>query len=370
MSKTVALIGGGHAHALVLKAWAKHPLPGVDLHVFDPEPKVAYTGMLPGYVAGHYTFDELYIDLQALTAAAGGALHTAKVEGFGASNQTLRADGTTHTYDIASFDIGIHSALHDSNESKRVVGVKPLTAFAATWHHFIAERSHTTPPAKIVVIGGGVAGVEVALAMAHRLQRETGFLHHITIVEQGELLPAVSKRARRILRKTLHAYNITVLAHCSVRATTDKAVILENDDSIESDLTLIATGPQPYEWLTQTDLPLTNGFISVAETLQTTSHHNVFAVGDCAHFTPQPLPKAGVYAVREAPVLDHNIRALLTKTKPIAYKPQPDYLKLISLGDKRALADKWSTAFYGKLLWWLKNIIDKRFMKRLTSSVK
>jgi selenide,water dikinase len=333
--------------------------------VFDPELKVAYTGMLPGYVAGHYALDELYIDLQALTEAAGGTLHSTKVEAFTAATQTFTAGNEKHSYDIASFDIGIHSAL--PKRHAHVQGVKPLTEFAVTWQNFVTKCSHSSNLKQIVVIGGGAAGVEVALAMAYRLQQVTGFWHQITIVEQGELLQAVSKHARQILLKALHAYKITLRPHSKVQHTTHKAVILESGDELPSDLTLITTGPKPYDWLTHTDVSLTNGFISVKETLQTVTHQNLFAVGDCAHFVPQPLPKAGVYAVREVPILNFNIRSLLTTTKPIAYNPQPDYLKLISLGEKRALADKWGVVFRGKLLWQLKNAIDKRFVKRLSN---
>jgi len=360
MNKTIALIGGGHTNALFLRAWARTPIPDVTLRVFDPQPLVTYTGMLPGYVAGHYAFDELQIDLEALTKCAGGEFYSERVTACDTNAKTIKTANATYTYDVASFDIGIHSARRGT--TKQVVGVKPLTEFALQWQNFIAEQEASTTQKTIVVIGGGVAGVEVALAMAHRLRQETGVHHRIIIIEQDRLLKSVAKSTQHALKRVLDTYHVTVRERTTVTNTTFNVVQLNNGEEIISDLTVLATGPQPYEWVRQTDLALTDGYISVTPTLQSSSHPDVFAVGDCAHFVERPLPKAGVYAVREAPVLYRNIRASILHLPFVSYSPQSDYLKLISLGEKNALVEKWGLSFQSRLLWQLKNHIDNTFM--------
>ena len=202
MSTTIILIGGGHAHALFLRAWAENPVPGVTLHVFDPQPRVAYTGMLPGFVAGHYSREELSIDLLALTEAAGGIFHAARVEAIDPNAKTIQVADKTLAYDIASIDVGIHTGLRVvAGAPEHALGVKPLTEFAARWQEFLTEPVETLQQSRLAVIGGGVAGVEVTLAMAHRLRRITSEQPTITLIERGELLREVSPRARRHLQK-------------------------------------------------------------------------------------------------------------------------------------------------------------------------
>ncbi len=131
-----------------------------------------------------------------------------------------------------------------------------------------------------------------------------------------------------------------------------------------SDFTLGAAGPLPYSWVAKTGLECTDGYINVTETLQTPEYPALFAVGDCANFSPQPLAKAGVYAVRQAPILHHNINAFLQNTKMQPFRPQQDYLKIISLGGKQAAADKWGWCWHGSWLWRLKHHIDTSFMEK------
>jgi len=361
----VALIGGGHTHALVLKEWAKQPLPHMELHVFDPQPKVAYTGMLPGFVSGHYKFDDLLIDLQALTKAAGGTFHEMAVEMVDPISQTIKTKSETFSFDIISFDVGVYSAAKSfPGSSEHGVGVKPLTPFAHRWQSFVSNHVHANSSARVVVIGGGVAGVEVALAMAYRLRYETGRFHKITIIEHGELLSAVSLGTKRTLINALKKHKVEIRTQETVQCLTRSAVLLDGAPALASDLVLMATGPQPYDWVSEIGLPVTNGYIDVDATLRSPKYPRMFAVGDCAHFLPRPLPKAGVYAVREAQILHHNICGLVNHTKLRSYETQNDYLKLISLGEKRAVADKWGLTISGLWLWKLKDRIDERFMSQ------
>ena len=359
----LVLIGGGHAHALFLRQWQQQSVPGTKLLVIDPHVQVPYTGMLPGFVAGHYRADDLYIDLKQLTSAAGGTLVTDRVVHIDPKQQTVQtALGEVYQYDVLSVDIGIHAQLDLPGFAEHAVAVKPLYDFAQRWEEFVRERTGDTQVANIVIIGGGVAGVELALAAKYRLDQHD-VPATVTIIEHAKILQAVSPATQKYLRQELQKQDIRLVEGTKVTNST-KSKVQTTEGVFPSDFTLVAAGPQPYLWLTETGLDCTDGYIDVTDTLQTPQYPAVFAVGDCAHFSPRPLQKAGVYAVRQAPVLHHNISAFIQDTALQAFKPQRDYLKLISLGGKRAAADKWGWCWHGVYLWRLKHYIDTAFMEK------
>ncbi|MCB1361251.1 MAG: selenide, water dikinase SelD, partial [Rhodobacteraceae bacterium] len=142
-----------------------------------------------------------------------------------------------------------------------------------------------------------------------------------------------------------------------------RGITLADGTRVPADFVLGAAGSRPQDWLTETGLHLTDGFVTVDPMLRSVSHPEVFAAGDCAHMRDSPRAKAGVYAVRQAPILLHNFRAALSGGTLRTYHPQRDYLKLISLGGKQALADKWGLPLSGAWLWRIKDRIDRKFMR-------
>jgi len=367
-SKILLLVGGGHAHALFLERWKKGNVSDTRLIVIDPHPKVPYTGMLPGFVAGHYDVDDLYINLKALTDAAGGEYIQERAVSIDADNNTVSvASGEKYSYDVLSVDVGIHSSINSiPGFGDHAVGAKPLTTYAQKWDEMCTGVASVEKKAcNIAVIGGGVAGVELTLAMRYRLQELGIDNSYITIIDRGSALDKVGVRTKNFLLKKLQSANIHLKENVNVATIKSDAIVLQSGEEVTSDFTLGATGPQPYTWIQETGLPCTHGYINVGSTLQTEDYHNIFAVGDCAHFLPQPLVKAGVYAVREAPILHQNIVALLEGRELKHFKPQSDYLKLISLGEKSAAADKFGIMLHGKWLWQLKHHIDTSFMEKL-----
>ncbi|MEO6298430.1 MAG: selenide, water dikinase SelD, partial [Paracoccaceae bacterium] len=357
--RDLILIGGGHTHALVLRMWAMNPLAGVRLTLINPDPVAPYTGMLPGLIAGHYTSDEIMIDLVRLARFAGARLILDSAIGIDRDRrEILLQNRPPLPYDLASIDIGITSDLPGFTD--HAVSAKPLGSYAAKWAQFVA-RALPTP--NLVIIGGGIAGFELALASAHRLC-SAGAQPKITVLHTGPVaLPTLSDNAREKLLQTVAAYGITVLTNAHAASADDTSVTLADGIRIPSDLTLTAAGARPHPWLATTGLALHDGFVTVSETLQS-SDPQIFAIGDCAHLSHAPRPKAGVFAVRAAPTLLHNLRATLTETALRPFHPQKDYLKLISLGSKSALADRWSLQFSGPWLWRLKDRIDRKFMAK------
>ena len=358
----LVLIGGGHTHALVLRMWAMKPLPGVRLTLINPDPIAPYTGMLPGLIAGHYRREEMMIDLVRLARFANARLILDRATGIDREGQTIHLAGRPPLpYDLASLDIGITSDLPDlSGFSEYAHSAKPLGVYATEWEAFVA-RALPTP--RLVVIGGGVGGVELALASAHRL-RGAGAIPQITLVDRGPtLLPTLSVQTRAGLTTALQSYGVTVLSNASPASAEPDAVTLQDGRRLPSDFTLTVAGSRPHPWLPSTGLDLHNGYIAVEATLRTSDPH-IFATGDCAHLSHAPRPKAGVYAVRAAPTLLANLRATLTNQPLRPFNPQKDHLKLISLGQQSALADKWGLRLGGPWLWRTKDRIDRRFMAK------
>lgn len=365
--RDLVLVGGGHTHALVLRRWGMAPLPGVRVTLINPEPVAPYTGMLPAHVGGHYGRDDLDIDLVRLARHAGARLVLGRVEGLDRTARTLHVPGRPPVgYDVASLDIGIEGGLPEIRGwAAHGLAAKPLGPFAARWTAYLEALRRDETQARIVLVGGGVAGVELALAMAYRLDAEGHGDRAVHLVETGPHIPTgVSAAARRRLLKALHRADVTLHPACQVREVSASSVLLSDGRRLPASLVVATAGARPQAWLDATDLPRAEGGIAVGPTLNVLDDPDLFAAGDCAHLSHAPRPKAGVFAVREAPILYHNLVARLSGGRLRRYNPQRSYLKLITLGDRQALADKAGLCVSGPLVWLWKDRIDRTFMDR------
>ncbi|MBF9051490.1 selenide, water dikinase SelD [Roseobacter sp. HKCCD9010] len=361
--KELVLVGGGHTHALVLRAWGMKPVPGARLTLINPGPTAPYSGMLPGHVAGHYSQDDLQIDLVKLARFAGARLIIGAATGLDRSAKTITIAGRAApiAYDLLSIDVGVTSAMPKlSGFYEHAIPAKPLDQFAEIWARF-CDAAPAAP--SVAVIGGGVAGVELAMAAQHRLER-LGRTPSVTVVEQAEALTAVPPKSRARLIQTLADAGITLRQGAGVAEVRAKSLMLDDSQIIASDLTIGAGGARPHDWVANLGLETERGYLVVNDQLRSVSDPSIYAVGDCAHLSFAPRPKAGVFAVRAAPILAHNLRADLTGGRPRAFRPQADYLKLISLGRRAALAEKRGVALSGALMWRWKDRIDRAFMQK------
>ncbi|MGY6534183.1 MAG: selenide, water dikinase SelD [Pararhodobacter sp.] len=364
LTRDLVLVGGGHAHALVLLRWAMNPLPGARLTLIDPNPVAPYTGMLPGLIAGHYPRAALEMDLVRLARHAGARLILSRAEGLDlARGQVHVAARPPVGFDVVSLDIGITSDLPAlPGFADHGTAAKPLGHYAQRWEAFVAAVETDRERPEIAIIGAGVGGVELALAMAHRLRGRPGL--RISLIERSpQALPHAGTRARARLLAHLAGAGVDLLTDVQPAGVTDDAVLLGDGRTLPARLVLGAAGSRPQPWLAETGLALHQGYVCVDQTLRAPAIAPVFAAGDCAHMLHAPRPKAGVFAVRQAPVLTHNLRAALSGGSMRTYRPQRDYLKLVSLGGRNALADKWGLALQGRWLWRLKDRIDARFMR-------
>ncbi|MFU8836144.1 selenide, water dikinase SelD [Roseovarius autotrophicus] len=362
LSRDLVLIGGGHAHALVLRMWGMRPLAGVRVTVIDPNPVAPYSGMLPGMVAGHYRQSDLEIDLVRLARFAGARLIVGAVTGIDARAGRIMVGTRAVAFDVASVDVGIHSAMPDlPGFAEHAVAAKPLGPFAARWEGFVARVAAGEEAPQVAVIGGGIAGVELAMAMAHRL----GAGAEVSLIERAAEIAPEGPVLRPRLMRALAGHGVRMLIGAEVEEVCEGALRLAGGAAVPSRLTVGAAGARAHGWLARTGLPVTEGgFLRVGADLRVEGQASLFAAGDCAHLSHAPRPKAGVFAVRAAPVLYHNLRAVLSGGRLRPFHPQRDYLKLISLGGKVALAEKLGLAFSGPLLWRWKDRIDRGFMAK------
>ena len=358
--KSVVLVGGGHTHALVLNALKTAALIGADVTVINPGTTAPYSGMLPGFVAGHYSRKELDIDLAALCQKVGATLLDDKAVSIDPTQKQVHLEtGTSVAYDIAAIDVGITSRMDAlPGFIDHGIPAKPLDNFSRKWDSFRAS----TGAKHVAIIGGGIAGAELAMAMAYAL-RSDGDAVSVKLLDRSKILSANSVQTQRRVRKELPICGVEVMENVHVTDVTAQGLKLADGGFVEANFVVGAAGATPHTWIKDTGLKLHHGFIEVNASLKT-SAPGVFAVGDCAHMAFNPRPKAGVYAVRQAPVLMRNLRHAVAGTKLDTYDPQSDYLKLVSLGGKRAFGERMGLGAAGHLMWRLKDRIDRSFMNQ------
>lgn len=357
LTRDLVLIGGGHTHALVLRKWGMNPLAGVRVTVINPGPTAPYSGMLPGFVAGHYSREELDIDLVKLARFAGARIVIGAATAVDRTARLVHVAGRPPiAFDALSIDVGITSTMPDLKGFPEFgVPAKPLGTFASRWDA-VRNAGDIT---QIAVIGGGVAGAELAMAMQFAMQGKA----EVTLIDRGPVLKDLDGTARTKMLGALAQNKVTLCENAEVLSVDSAGVHLAGGGIVNAQFVTGAAGARAHGWQARIGLEMHDGFIKVNPQLQS-SDAAIFAVGDCAHMTTNPRPKAGVFAVRQAPVLFDNLRAMLSGGKLRDYRPQRDYLKLISQGRKSALAEKLGTAFQGPLLWRWKDHIDRKFMNQ------
>lgn len=362
----LVLVGGGHAHVQVLRGLAMRPLPGAYVTLVVDDPIAVYSGMVPGFVAGQYRRDELEIDVRALAHRAGADVVIARATGVVANERRIEAEGRAPIhYDTVSFDVGsLVAGLDLPGAREFALATRPIGRFVASIDAAIA-RMRRDGRARVVVCGAGAGGVELSFALRARLVREGLRDAVITLVDAApRLLPSLAERVGERVEREARARGIALRLGTRAAAVEPDALVLEIGERIPFDALIWATGAASQSLFTASALPTDErGFVCVRATLQIEAHDALFAVGDCARFEPD-LPKAGVYAVRQGPYLDHNLRARVTRSALRAYRPQRDFLVLLNLGDGAALGTKWGRAVVGPRVFAWKDRIDRCFVER------
>jgi selenide, water dikinase len=366
IAQDLVLVGGGHAHVHVLKSFGMRPLPGVRVTLVARDVETPYSGMLPGWVAGHYRFDECHIDLGRLTRFAGARLIRDEAIGLDPGERRVLCRGHPPIrYDLLSLDIGSAPRADDvPGAAEYAIAVKPIARFAARWEALLA-RARDLRGLRLTIVGGGAGGVELALSARYRLARLGVTPLQVTLVTRDELLPSHNRRVRHLLEQVFVERGIEVLTGSEVVRVEPGLLVCADGRQIAFDEALWVTEAGAAPWLAETGLPLTpGGFVAIDEFLRSTGDQHIFAAGDVATMVAHPREKAGVYAVRQGLPLADNLRRALTGERPRRFVPQQRGLALIGTGDAYAVASRGPFAARGAYLWRLKEWIDRRWMRR------
>jgi selenide,water dikinase len=385
LSKEIVLIGGGHAHAIALRQFALNPLPGVRLTLITDTLHTPYSGMLPGHIAGFYSFDQTHIDLHHLCQFAQAQLYQDHAIGLDLKrNQVLCAHRPPVRFDLLSIDIGsTPSRLQVGGADKYAIPAKPVSQFLNHWRETIESFArYPTKTLKLAIVGGGAGGVELALTMQQGLfvcRQATGGMRNIDasfvmytasfpeihLFHQGqEVMPSHNQVVRQRITQLMHRRDIQLHLGERVTQVSPQGIQCQSGLSLECDRVFWVTQASAPPWLKAAGLATDrDGFILVKDSLQSISHPQVFAAGDIATMVNHTRPKAGVFAVRQGQPLYENLKQVALGKSPKPYRPQPEILGLIGTGDGKAIASwgKWGLG-PNPLLWRWKDWIDRRFM--------
>ena len=374
--RDIVLIGGGHSHVGVLKSFGMNPIPGVRLTLICTDMHTPYSGMLPGYVAGHYDYDEVHIDLSRLAAFAGARLYRDEVIGIDRAGQKVICKSRPAVpYDQLSINIGSTPQLDGvPGAAEYVVAVKPIRNFNDRWLQLLERVKTHTGKTTIAVVGAGAGGVELLLAMQFRLRNELTQLgrnpdeltFHL-LTSSDTILPTHNAGVQRRFDAVLAQRGVQVQRSAEVMQVKAGALITSSGQELQADEIMWVTRAGGAAWLKNTGLQLdAEGFIEVKDTLQTINDPLIYAAGDIASMVNFKLEKAGVFAVRQGKPLTENLRRAVGGSALEAYRPQTSWLALISTGDKYAVASRGWLGFAGAWVWQWKDWIDQRFMRKFS----
>ena len=357
--KRLLLLGAGHAQLAVLAALARERMPGAEVVLVSPGERLIYSGMVPGLISGRYGDDDCSIAVAPLAAAAGVQFLRLPATALDATAQNVTlADGRRIEYDLLSLNTG-PAQNRDLMPGARdhALFLRPLNAFVQLWRRTrdLADEQDL----RIVVVGGGAAGVEIALAVGSAL----GNRHSLTLVSDGPVLPTYAEAVRRRALAALKRAGVQVLpGQCTA---IEAGHVVAASMRVACDVPIMATGTDAPAWLARSGLALNErGFVRVGATLQSPSHANVFAAGDVMVRDDATRPSGGVDAVRAGPLLAANLRRCITGHAPAADRPQRVALNLLATGEGAAIASWGGWSAQGRLMGWWKDRIDRAFVAR------
>ena len=377
--RDLVLVGGGHSHVGVLRTLAMRPEPGVRITVIGTDIDTPYSGMLPGYIAGHYSFDDVHIDLGKLCAFAGARFYHDAVIGIDRERRlVLCRHRPPVPYDVLSINVGSTPQVQQVDGALALaVPVKPIARFNQRWLALL-DKARQWPvqrgPMTVAVVGGGAGGVELVLSVQYRLRQELKALGRnpealrcVLLTSGDSILPTHNAWVRRRFERVLQQRHVQLHTRAEVVKVSPGCLHTRDGRTFDADDTLWVTQAGGPAWLRDTGLTLNEaGFVRVSDTLQTLNDPLIFAAGDIADFTDRPLEKAGVFAVRMGKPLTENLRRSLRGEPLKAYRPQRHWLALISTGDQHAVASRGPLGFAGDWVWRWKDHIDRTFMRRFT----
>jgi NADH dehydrogenase FAD-containing subunit len=369
MGKHLVLVGGGHAHLTCLKQLKQIVDRGHRVTLISPAPYHYYSGMGPGMLAGTYAPQEIRFNVQKMAESGGGEFVQGAVTRLDGQQRLLHlASGEEIDFEVVSFNTGSAIPLDPVTvkTEANVFPVKPIENLLKA-RLTILDRIKTEP-LRLLVAGGGPAGLEIA-ANTWKLVHDQSGTAHITLLAGKQLMANFPEKVRRLAHKSLEARQIEVRQGAHLQALEGGSAGLANGQEIPFDIAFLALGVKPSPIFADSGMPTgPDGGLLVNQYLHAIDHPNVFGGGDCISFKDRPLAKVGVYAVRQNPILFHNLLSSLEGRDLIPFHPQDTYLLIFNLGDGKGIFCKKSWVWDGRLAFVFKNYIDRKFMKKFQIS--
>lgn len=368
MGKHLVLAGGGHAHMTVMARLHEFAERGHRVTLVSPAPWHYYSGMGPGLLGGTYRPAQVRFGIRKMVEERGGRYVEDRLVRIDAGRRVaILASGAALGYDVLSCNVGSRVPVEKVAASGRgIVPVKPIDGIEEARRAILAELR--TRSLKLLVVGGGPAGAEMA-GNLRRLVQESGSEASITLIAGSRLLGGLPGRVRQIALASLGQREVQVIEGAKAREVRNGRAVLDNGTSLPYDFAFLALGIEPPALFRDSGLPVgTDGGLLVNDHLQTVDHPEIFGGGDCISFQRRPLDKVGVYAVRQNSVLLHNLLAALEGRELHPFKPQADYLLIFNLGDGRGIFRRRAWVWNGRPAFWLKDRIDRKFMRRFQLS--
>ncbi len=377
MCADLLLLGGGHAHLPLIQVISSITERGHRVTCVSPSPVHYYSGMGPGMLGGFYEPAEIRFPIEEMVVRSGGEFVVDRAVRIDAKERRVAlAGGDMRSYDVLSVNTGstIARTVRQRSDAAGPALFRPkpleeLVQARDTLRTVLAERA-----TRIAVVGGGPAAIEIAGNVRRLACSIRAADSRVELLAGRGVLPGFSRRASRIAVRALERAGVAVRRESRVEAS-DGTGLVVNGASEHYDFAILATGITPSRLFVDSDLPVgPDGSLAVDDYLHALGYPNIYGGGDCIWFTPHPLARAGVFAVREGPVLVHNVMASLDSApsrRLVTFRRSGAYMLLMNLGDGTALF--WRrilglpVVVRGKLVFTLKDRIDRSFMERFGS---
>ncbi|MBL1210031.1 FAD-dependent oxidoreductase [Geminocystis sp. GBBB08] len=365
----LVFIGGGHSHAIALYLWGKKPISGVNVTLISDVKNTPYSGMLPGYLGGYYTYEQTHINLEKLAKFAKIKLIIDSVIDIDIKHKKVIGRwGNQVDFDLLSIDIGSTPKNREiQGANLYTIPAKPVHFLIEKWQEII-KKTQLNPSKKLTlnIIGGGAGGVELAINIYQKLNNilTPNKLKINLIHKREQILSNQNQWASYKLTEILKSKKINLYLNTVVKIVNEDSLITESGLKITGDYHFLVTQASTPLWLKNSSIATDQeGFILIKDTLQTLNYDFIFATGDIATMINYSRPKAGVFAVKQGKPLFENISNFL-KNKPLKfYHPQKHYLNIIGIGNQSAVAIWGNIAWESPILWHFKQYLDQTFIK-------
>jgi NADH dehydrogenase FAD-containing subunit len=368
MGKHLVVVGAGHAHLTVLKNLKAFKDAGHRVTVVSSSPLHYYSGMGPGMLSGIYRPEEIRFNVKKMSEDRGAAFvedHVVKIRPH--EKKIDLHSGNEVSYDVLSLNTGSYVPAQEAIPADAsVFTVKPIEKLLLARRRILEDLKGKD--LKITVAGGGPTGVEVAGNLEGLAKNESGRCR-ITLVAGSRLLSGFAGSVRKHALKSLTSRHVQVIEGARVVAVKDRKTELSTGDVLDNDYVFMAVGVKPSSLFVDSGLPVgQDGGMLVNKFLQSVAYPELFGGGDCISFQPEPLAKVGVYAVRQNPILLHNLLNALNGGVLQEFIPQGAFLLALNMGDGTAVVRWHSLVWGGPLGFALKNYVDRKFMKNFQVS--